>query len=47
MFNADNDIDDLGYSNPNRFICTDPRCDGVACPGENHISPEQLSQQDL
>jgi hypothetical protein len=28
--------DDLGYLNPNRFICTDPGCDGSNCTGDNH-----------
>lgn len=38
--------DDIGYSDPNRFICTDYSCDGTSCNGDNHISPDQLSQQE-
>lgn len=47
MYDYDEGPDDLGYSDPNRFICTDPRCDGKNCSGDNHISPEELSKQDL
>lgn len=28
-------IDDLGYGNPDKFICTDPACNGE-CGADNH-----------
>lgn len=43
---ADDYIDDLGYSNPDIFLCTDPACtdpacDGVDCLGDNHSTPKE------
>jgi hypothetical protein len=32
--------DDIGYSDPNRYICTDPGCDGIWCPADKHL-PEK------
>ena len=31
----DDYADDLGYGDPNKFICTDPRCDD-RCGADNH-----------
>lgn len=45
MYQYDEGPDDLGYSDPNRFICTDPGCNGENCPGDNHITPERMTQQ--